>query len=80
MTAVTHDDEIKTLFAELDYRENDGIEVSLVWNRANNGLTVFACDSRTNENVEIAVDAAQAREVFLHPYAYASAGSPAEAF
>ena len=73
MTATaTHPAEIDGLFAELDYRDNDGIKVSLLWNRANNSLTVFACDSRTNESLEIAVDPAQAREVFLHPYAYAT--------
>ena len=73
MTAtVTHLAEIESLFAELDYRDNDGIEVSLLWNRANNSLTVYAYDSRTEERLEIAVDPAQAREVFLHPYAYAT--------
>jgi hypothetical protein len=66
-SAATH-----TLFEVLDYRENDGIEVSLLWDRANDSLTVYACDTRTNESFEIAVDAAKAREVFLHPYAYAS--------
>jgi hypothetical protein len=64
--------EIQNLFAELDYRDNDGIEVSLVWNRADNSLTVFAYDSRTDERLSIAVHPAQAREVFLHPYAYAA--------
>jgi hypothetical protein len=73
MTATaTHPAEIESLFAELDYRDNDGIKVSLLWNRANSSLTVYACDSRTNESLEIAVDPAQAREVFLHPYAYAT--------
>jgi hypothetical protein len=57
---------------ELDYRDNDGIEVSLLWDRASNALMVFACDTRTNESFEIAVDPAEAREVFLHPYAYAA--------
>ena len=73
MTATaTHPPEIKSLFAQLDYRDNDGIEVSLLWNRANNSITVYAYDSRTNESLEIAVDPAQAREAFLHPYAYAT--------
>jgi hypothetical protein len=72
IATATHAAEIKNLFAELDSRENDGIEVSLLWNRANNSVTVLAYDSRTNESLEIAVDPAQAREVFLHPYAYAT--------
>jgi len=53
------------LFEELDYRDNHGIEVSLLWHRADNSLIVFACDTRTNESFEISVDPAQAREVFL---------------
>jgi hypothetical protein len=73
MTATaTHPAEIERLFAELNYRDNDGIEVSLLWNRADNSLTVYAYDSRTDESLEIAVDPAHAREVFLHPYAYAT--------
>jgi len=72
IAADAHHAEIKNLCAELDHRDNNGIEVSLVWNRADNSLTVFAYDSRTNERLEIAVDPAEAREVFLHPYAYAA--------
>jgi len=72
IATVTHPAEIENPFAELDYRDNDGIEVSLVWNRADNSLTVFTYDSRTDERLAIAVDPAQAREVFLHPYAYAA--------
>ena len=72
MTAIASEPaQTKALFAELDHRDNDGIEVSLLWNRANDSLTVYACDTRTNESLEIAVDPVQAREVFLHPYAYA---------
>jgi len=59
------------LFEELDYRESDGIEISLLWNRSDDSLTVYVCDTRTNDAFELAVDPARAREVFLHPYVYA---------
>lgn len=68
----THPAEVKNLLAELDYRDNDGIEVSLLWNRVDNSLTVCVYDSRTDERLEIAIDPAHAREAFLHPYAYAT--------
>jgi hypothetical protein len=64
--------QIQTLFVELDYRENDGIEVSLLWSRATDQLTVLVCDARTDESFELAADPAQAREIFNHPYAYAA--------
>ena len=72
IATATHAPGIKNVVAELDYRDNDGIEVSLLWNRADNSLTVFAYDSRTNESLVIPVEPTQAREVFLHPYAYTS--------
>ena len=52
----------QTLFVELDYRENDGIEVSLLWSRATDELTVLVCDSRTDESFELAAEPAHARE------------------
>jgi hypothetical protein len=42
------------LFHELDYRENDGIEVSLLWNQSDNTLSVYVCDTRSNESFELA--------------------------
>jgi len=69
MSAIApHVNEADSLFAELDYRESDGIEVWLLWNRDTNLLTVFVCDSRADERFEIEVPPEQAREVFLHPY------------
>jgi hypothetical protein len=50
IATATHPAEIKSSAAELDYRDSDSIEVSLLWNRANNSLAVFAYDSRTNES------------------------------
>ena len=59
-------------FKELAQRENDGIEISLVWNRQSNGLTVFVCDTRTHDLLELEVEPAEALDVFRHPYAFAA--------
>jgi hypothetical protein len=72
MSAVApHPSEAENLFTELDYRESDGIEVSLLWNRSDDSLTVYVTDTRTHDQFELPVTPALARKVFLHPYAYA---------
>jgi hypothetical protein len=60
-------------FKELDYRENDGIEVSLLWSRIDNSLTVRVVDTKTDEKFRLAVQAHDAMDVFRHPFAYARA-------
>jgi hypothetical protein len=60
-------------FKELDYRENDGIEVSLLWSRIDNSLTVRVVDKKTDEKFRLAVQAHDAMDVFRHPFAYARA-------
>jgi hypothetical protein len=59
-------------FKELDYRENDGLEVSLLWSRIDNSLTVRVVDTKTDEKFRLAVRADQAMDVFRHPFAYAA--------
>jgi hypothetical protein len=58
---------------ELDYRANDGVEVSLLWHKPTNSLTVSVFDSRTSETFELKVASHHALDAFLHPYAYAAA-------
>lgn len=71
MSAVApHPNETNSLFAELDYRENDAVQVWLLWNRKTNNLSVYVWDARASESFEIAACSSRAREVFLHPYAY----------
>jgi hypothetical protein len=60
-------------FKELDYRESDGIEVSLLWSRIDNSLTVRVVDTKTDEKFRLAVRADEAMDVFRHPFAYARA-------
>jgi hypothetical protein len=58
--------------AELDYREADGISVSLVWNRNDGALTLLVEDTRAGTSFELAVAAREARDAFQHPFAYAA--------
>ena len=56
---------------ELDYRESNGIAVSLLWQRSSNRLSVVVEDSQLGESFTLAARPDNARDVFLHPYAYA---------
>jgi len=60
------------LFAELDYRENDGIEVSLLWNRADDSVSVFVTDARSQDAFELTAAPEAALDAFKHPFAYAA--------
>jgi hypothetical protein len=64
---ISHDTE-----RELDYRESDGFEVSLVWFPARNEIAVKVLDTRTGERFEIPVDPDSALDAFAHPFAYAT--------
>jgi hypothetical protein len=57
---------------ELAYRENDGLAVSLLWDPADDALTVTVVDGQTGEALEIRVADASPAEVFHHPFAYAA--------
>lgn len=59
-------------FEELDYRENDGIEVSLLWSRDDDSLAVVVVDTKADETLELSVEPAEAMDVFHHPFAYAT--------
>jgi hypothetical protein len=56
---------------ELDYRESNGIAVSLLWQRSSNRLTVVVEDSQLGDRFMLPARPGNAREVFHHPYAYA---------
>ncbi len=59
-------------FDELDYRENDGLQVSLLWSREDDSLVVDVVDIKTDETFELSVQADEALDVFNHPFAYAA--------
>ena len=60
-----------TGLVELDFRENDGIAVSLRWHRRSNRLSVLVADSQSGESFTLSARSDNARDVFTHPYAYA---------
>jgi hypothetical protein len=57
---------------ELAYRESNGIEITLLWDRTGGSLSVFVVDRRCDEMFELDVADNEAMEVFHHPYAYAA--------
>ncbi len=57
---------------ELAYRESDGLQVSLLWWKADNSLSVSVVDSLAAEVFDVPVDGHDALDVFDHPYAYAA--------
>ena len=61
-----------TTLTELHHRSADGIEVSLLWSRVTNALTVAVEDSRSGVSFEVPAPADKALDVFEHPYAYAA--------
>jgi hypothetical protein len=58
--------------AELAYRANDGLEVSLLWSSKCRRLTVVVSDERVGHAFELAAHPENALDVFHHPYAYAA--------
>jgi hypothetical protein len=62
-----------TTYTELHHRSADGIEVSLLWSRVTNALTVAVEDSRSGVSFELPAPAESALDVFEHPFAYAAA-------
>jgi hypothetical protein len=64
---------------ELAHRATNGIEVHLLWNRADDTLVVTVSED-AGESFELSVGSHEALEVFNHPYAYAAfRGCPATA-
>ena len=55
---------------ELAHRVNDGIEVSLFWDRVGDLLVLEVYDGRLDEYFELEVPRDRAMDAFRHPYAY----------
>jgi hypothetical protein len=55
---------------ELDHRNNDGIDVQLLWNPRTNEISVAVHDERSGEVFAIDVAAEDALLAFHHPFAY----------
>ena len=61
---------------ELGARYGDGLEIRLLWNPADDSVTVTVADVRTDELFIIPVASHEALEVFQHPFRYA--GDPVD--
>lgn len=57
---------------ELAVRENDGLHVQLLWDRATDAVTVAVEDLRAGDCFRLAVARERALDAFYHPYAYAA--------
>jgi hypothetical protein len=56
---------------ELAHREQDGLEVTLLWDPRSNDVSVEVVDARDDTFVRIPVAGRFALDAFHHPYAYA---------
>ena len=57
---------------ELASRNNDGLAISLLWNRHGGRVKVSVADSSCDEEFEFDVPAELARAAFQHPFAFAA--------
>jgi hypothetical protein len=57
---------------ELAHRQNDGLEVSLLWDPRDDSLAVLVLDERLGVTLELPVGDESPLEVFYHPFAVAS--------
>jgi hypothetical protein len=55
---------------ELTSRENDGLEVSLLWSRSTNRVKVSVADLDSDQEFEFDVPSANALDAFEHPFAF----------
>ncbi len=57
---------------ELAGRENEGLEISLLWNKSADRVKVAVADARLDEDFEFDVASTDALAAFYHPFAYAA--------
>lgn len=60
-----------TSIHELDHRNGDGIDVTLLWNPGTGRVSLGVIDERSGEALMFEVNGADAMAAFHHPYAYA---------
>ena len=56
---------------ELAYRESDGLKVGLLWDPADDALTVVVTDRRTGDAFALRPQRHRALDAFYHPFAHA---------
>ena len=55
---------------ELAHRQQDGLEVTLLWDARSNEVWIELADERTEIAFAFGVDAKLALDAFYHPYAF----------
>ena len=63
----SHDD-----LAELASRDNEGLEISLLWSKSADRVKVAVADATLDQQFEFDVAGADALAAFYHPFAYAA--------
>jgi len=64
---------VATMRRELAHRSTDGIDVSLLWDKRSDRVTIELVDGRIDERLDFEVAHEKALDAFRHPYAYAPA-------
>jgi hypothetical protein len=59
-------------WTELASRENDGLEISLLWCKSTGQVKVTVADCRFDETFDVNVVGADALAAFQHPFAFAA--------
>jgi hypothetical protein len=65
-----------TILRELAYRNQDGLEVTLLWDSLSDEVSIELVDDRSETSVAFGVDSGSALDAFYHPYAYAPVTVP----
>jgi hypothetical protein len=61
-----------TNLTELAQRRNDGLEITLLWARADDSVHVAVHNERSGADIAFTVERAKALDAFYHPFAYAT--------
>lgn len=64
--------EVTGMTKELAHRQNDGIEVTLLWHSHDDSVVVSIHDAKTDFAFEVGVPRDRALDAFYHPFAYAA--------
>ena len=57
---------------ELAHRQNDGIDVTLLWHSDDDSVVVSIHDAKSDYAFEVGVPRERALDAFYHPFAYAA--------
>ena len=63
---------------ELASRDNDGLEVSLLWSKSADRVRLVVADTRLEVDFELDVASAEALAAFYHPFSYLAYPTDAE--